>query len=188
MITSCKFRLNAILAILVLFLATAGNAWGEPISIRYAGSGFDTATDNFDDGLRVNISVAQAKGSFGATRTEVAAEFMEPIEEFDCNDGYGLKLGVLYSAPVITFEKLDQLLGFSWQTGWMCVNTDTGHYYGQIEGIFRGGTGRFANATGTWVTDFEGFDLEPPFLIPNPSGFRSFSGVFKGNVDLHYTE
>lgn len=118
----------------------------------------------------------------------MATEFMLPIEDSDCNSGYGLKLGVRYSAAIITFEKLELLLGFSWQAGWMCVNMQTGHYYGQIDGTFTGGTGRFAAATGKWVTDFEGINMEPLDLIPDRASFRSFSGVVNGDVDLHDTD
>lgn len=184
MITICKLRLTAILAVLALLFATAGNAWGVPISIRYAGTGFDTSYDNSDDGLPIDISIANAKGSFGAKRVEVAAEFMVPLQDFDCEPGYDVKLGVSFAAPVTTFENFDQLLGFSWQGGWMCVNANTGHHYGHVEGIFTGGTGRFEGATGTWMTDFEGFNLEPAWLIPNPVGFRTFTGQFVGNVEF----
>lgn len=182
--TTSKFRLNTILAILVLLFATAGNAWGEPISIRYAGTGFDTTFDNLDDGFPVNLSLADAKGTFGASKVEVAAEFMTPEGDIDCNEGYDVKFGVNYAATVITFERMDQLFGFSWLGGWMCLNTDTGHHYGYVEGEFTGGTGRFHGATGTWSTDFEGYNLEPPFLVPIRAGFRSFSGTISGDVVL----
>jgi len=183
--TRGNFSFNAILAIVVLLFAMAGSAWGDPISVRFAGTGFDSSFDNNDDVINpVDLSQADAKGSFGAKRVDVAAEFMDPVEDFDCDPAYDTKLGISFAAPVITFEKMDQLFGFSWQGGWMCVNHSNGHHYGQVVGIFTGGTGRFEGATGTWVSDFEGYSLEPPFLIPNRVGFRTFTGSFEGNVDF----
>jgi len=180
--TTSQFRLHTLLAILVLLFATAGSAWAEPINIRYAGTGFDTAFNNGGDDFPVDLSLADAKGSFGASKVEVAAEFMLPLADLDCAPGYETGLGISYAIPVITFEKMDQLTGFSWQGGWMCVNMTTGHHYGHVEGIYTGGTGRFAGAGGTWATDFEGFNLEPPFLVPERSGFRTFSGEITGDV------
>jgi len=180
--TTSKPGLSSLLALLVLLFATAGSAWGEPMSIRYAGTGFDTSYDNMDDGLPIDISLADAKGTFGASKMEVAAEFMAPLEDIDCAPGYDVELGISFVSSVITFEKMDQLIGFDWQNGWMCINMTTGHHYGHGEGYFINGTGRFAGATGTWAADFEGFNLEPGFLIPNPSGFRTFSGVMTGDV------
>lgn len=180
--TTSKFRFTYLLVIFVSLFAAAGNAWAEPISIRFAGTGFDTAFDNGDDGLPIDISLADAKGTFGASKMEVAAEFMDATEDLDCAPGYDRELSMSFVASVITFEKMDQLIGFSYMNGWMCVNMTNGHHYGHGEGDFINGTGRFAGVSGTWVANFEGFNLEPGFLIPNPSGFRTFSGTLSGDV------
>jgi hypothetical protein len=180
--TSSNTGLHALLALIALLFVAAGSAWADPISIRYAGTGFDTAYDNGEDGLPIDISLADAKGSFGASKMEVAAEFMPPLEDVDCAPGYDVALGISFVSSVITFEKMDQLIGFSWHNGWMCVNPTTGHHYGHGEGNFINGTGRFAGATGTWVADYEGFNLEPGFLISNPVGWRTFTGVMTGDV------
>jgi len=171
------FKLLITSIVLVLIFTTASNAWADPISIRYAGTGFDTTVDNLDDGLPANLSLADAKGSFGASKVEVSAEFL--YQAADCKDGYDVELGIFYVASVTTFESGNQLFGFSNQ-GWMCLNTDNGHYYGHVDGLFGGGTGKFAGATGEWMTDFDGQNLEPASLIP--VGFRSIAGVIKGNV------
>lgn len=165
-------------------IVPVGAACGEPISLKYAGTGYDTSVDNFLDGLPVNISLAEAKGSFGAKRVEISAEF-DPINLDGlpgCADDYDIAVGLLYSAVVVTFADLSQLFGFSDQ-GWLCANPENGHYYGEVYGVYAGGTKRFANATGTWVSAFEGNHLESPFL--QPAGIRSITGTVDGTVDLN---
>jgi hypothetical protein len=150
-------------ALMLGLIVPVGAACGEPISLKYAGTGYDTSVDNFLDGLPVNISLAEAKGSFGAKRVEISAEF-DPINLDDhpgCADGYDIAVGLLYSASVATFSDQSQLFGFSDQ-GWMCANSQNGHYYGEVYGVYGGGTKRFADASGTWMSAFEGNDLEPP--------------------------
>ncbi len=172
------FKLLITAIVLVLFFTTANTAWAEKLSIRYAGTGFDTTVDNLDDGLPVNLSMAEAKGSHGASRVEVSAEFY-PLD-VDCEAGYDFEVGLLFAAAVTTFKNGDQLVGFS-QDGWMCMNINNGHYYGHVDGWLGGGTGKFANPTGDWMSDFDGQRLEPAML--NPIGFRTIAGTIKVNVD-----
>ena len=179
--TSRRLFLRTPLAILVLLFATVSVAWGAPISLRYVGTGYDTTVDNLDDGFPVNISIADAKGSFGASKLEITGEWMPGnFVGIECEADY-FELVLLFSASVPTFENQSQLFAFS-NHGWMCVNQTTGHYYGQAFGAYIGGTGQFVGATGEWTTDFSGFFLEPPAL--KTIGFRSMEGVVKGKVDL----
>lgn len=177
--TRCKYGLHVSVAIFVLLFALAGDVWAKPVSITFSGTGYDTTVDNLNDGLAVNVSIAEARGSFGASRAEISAEFFP--NDADCDAGYEMELGILFSASIITFQNHDQLFGVS-NDGWMCVDMDAGHYYGQATGQYIGGTGRFEGATGEWVTDFDGQRMEPPGLTP--IGFRSISGTVNGEVVL----
>lgn len=173
-----------------LVLAAAGQAWAAPMHVQWSGSGWDTHIDNLDDELPVNITIAEATGSFGVTRIEVSCEFtpydLADIEDVECEDGYDLLLGVVYSAHVSTFKNLDQLYGVA-TDGWMCLSRTTGHYYGEIYGGYAGGTGRFLGAEGWWETTFEGQNLEGPEDVTGlqPVGFRSISGKMHGQVNMH---
>jgi hypothetical protein len=53
----------------------------------------------------------------------------------------------------------------------------TGHYYGQVEGDYIGGTGRFEGSTGTATPRFEGQNLGDPNI-----GFRSITGTVERTV------
>jgi len=169
------------LAVLVLLFATVSVAWGASISLRYTGTGYDTKVDNFDDGFPVTITSADAKGTFGASRVDITGEWMPgDFEGVEC-EGEEAEFVLVFSASVASFKSHGQLFAVS-DLGWMCVNTISGHYYGQVFGLYNGGSGRLEGATGQWMTDYSGFFLEPPFL--NTIGFRSITGVVKGNVDL----
>jgi hypothetical protein len=76
---------------------------------------------------------------------------------------------------VYTFADQSQLFGLS-QNGWLCVSSATGAYYGEVYGVYNGGTGRFEGATGEWATEFDGFILHPPI------GFRSIRGTADGTL------
>lgn len=170
------------LAILVLLFATASVAWGAQVNLRYVGTGWDTTVDNFADGYPITISTVDAKGSLGASRLEIRAEWAPfDIAEIDCETGE-LEFGLVFSASVATFENQSQLFAYS-NVGWMCVEESTGHYYGQVFGIYSGGAGKFVGATGDWQSDFDGFFLEPPGPLAI-IGFRSITGTVKGNVVL----
>ena len=96
--------------------------------------------------MGVNISIAEVNGPYGAKRLEISCEFSPPggddTEGVVCDEGYDMLVGVLYSSNALTFENLDMLYGAS-DTGWMCMNTEVGHYYGEVYGQYIGGTGRF---------------------------------------------
>jgi hypothetical protein len=175
-----KTILTALFGALALVLAaSAVHASEKSISIEYAGTGYDTTVDNGGDGWPVNLSTAEAKGSFGARRLEISTEFY--AHPMDCADGYAVEMALIYSASVVTFSANDQLFAFS-DSGWMCVHPATGHYYGEAYGVYGGGTGRFEGASGEWMTAFQGYNLEPPGLIP--VGFRSINGTVSGTVIL----
>ena len=173
-----------------LALVAASPVWAAPMVVHWSGSGWDTHINNLSDEYPLNISVAEATGSFGVTRLEVSCEFtaddLEDIAGVECEDGYDTLLGVVYSAHVSTFKNLDQLYGVA-NEGWMCLSHATGHYYGNIHGGFYDGTGRFLGADGWWETSFEGQNLEPPEIVTGlkPIGFRSIAGEMHGEVNMH---
>ena len=68
---------------------------------------------------------------------------------------------------VLTTPDLSQLFS-QFDSGWLCLNPATGHYVGFNSGEYTGGIGRFAGASGSWSTDFQGF------VIDSSIGLRSF--------------
>ena len=183
--TTSKTVLKSALVAFALSLAMTGAASAKDVKFSWAGTGWDTTIDNLGDELYLNLSIAEVSGPFGAKRIAVSCEFSPPgspdTDDVVCDDGYDMLLGVLYSAHTMTFERLDQLYATS-DEGWMCLNMDTGHYYGEVNGDYIGGTGRFLGATGEWTTTFAGQRLEPVTL--ESVGFRSIYGESTGYIDF----
>jgi hypothetical protein len=170
--------LGAILCAGVLLAPVAGAA-DRPFKVSYAGVGYDSPVDPNSDTLPVTYTDAAAQGSFGASEIAITAEFSPvPPAGLACRTGF-TALGVRHSSVVLTFKDQSQLFG--WSTGgWMCVDRVGGYYYGQAQGVYIGGAGRFAKATGTWVSDFDGQNLDPPTF--GGIGFRSIRGTVDGTV------
>jgi hypothetical protein len=160
-----------------LLASRANAANGTPIQLKYAGTGMDTAVDTNGDGFNVSLTQANGQGTFGSFAMAITAEF-GPLGSGDCAPGE-LDLPLLSSAHVMTFPDQSQLFGSSGALdGFLCVNLSTGQYYGQVEGVYVGGTGRFEGATGEFTSLFDGQNLGDPEI-----GFRSITGTTEGTVN-----
>lgn len=170
--------LGAMLCAGVLLAPVAGAA-DKPFKVSYAGVGYDSPVDPNGDTLPVTYTDAAAQGSFGASEIAITAEFSPvPPAGLTCRTGF-TALGVRHSSVVLTFKDQSQLFG--WSTGgWMCVDQVGGYYYGQAQGVYIGGAGRFAGVSGTWVSDFDGQNLDKPDL--GGIGFRSIRGTVDGKL------
>jgi hypothetical protein len=167
------FASSALVCLAVLF-APVINAGETPISSRYAGTGWDTHVDGFvPDGNNVSLTTGTGKGTLGNFTIAITTEF-RLADTVACPDGFPLKYALVYSAVVSTFPDQSQLFGIA-ESGWICA-TGEGQYYGEVSGVYVGGTGRFREATGDYVSKFNG-----QFLEPNLS-FRSIEGDVEGTV------
>jgi hypothetical protein len=182
-INTLTWRAAALAAGALLAVAAfSGPPEGVPIKISYWGSGIETAVDSNADGFKLSLSMAEASGSFGAVSAYITSEFRID-ETIECPMGY-LPLRLFQSTTVVNFANGDQLFG-SIYDGEMCLDLDlvmgtgTGYYFGDAEGEYIGGTGRFAGATGTFYSTYTGYNLEPAL-----TGFRSIAGEIEGRVIL----
>jgi hypothetical protein len=185
------FRLVlAVVLSLGLLWTPPAMAGGTTISIKYAGTGIDTALERVPDGFLISVDDARGKGTFGDSTIAITAEFA-PMG-LSCEEGpqrpsgdYD-KFALIYSAAVITFPDLSQLLGVSdpmqgdpdLNEGWLCLDDESGVYFGQVDGLYVGGTGRFEGATGIFSSPFGGQFLDP--LV----GFRSITGSVQATVSM----
>jgi hypothetical protein len=167
------FASSAVVCLGVLF-SPVSSAGETSISLRYAGSGWDTHADGYNpDGNNVSLTTGTAQGTFGNSTITITTEWR--IENaVTCPVGFPLKYSLVYSAAVLTFPDQSQLFGIS-QNGWICA-TETGQYYGEVTGAYVGGTGRFQAATGDYVSKFDGQYLEQNV------DFRSIRGTVEGTV------
>jgi hypothetical protein len=168
----------------ILGLAVSGAAFAgdTPISIRYAGSGFDTTADPNGDGFPVGVYQVRGQGTFGRSEMSATAEFA-PDAEVECEraaEGF-LGFSLVYSAITHTFADQSQLFGRATE-GWICFNPVSGEYYGYNEGDYVNGTGRFEPETmplqpiGWWESTWDGYNLDPAVV------YRSFRGEITGGL------
>ena len=156
-------------------ISEAEKGGSTPVKMRYAGSGIDTHFDTNGDGLYLSLSQANGRGTFGNFAIAITAEFGLPSSG-DCAAGE-LDLPLVSSEAVYTFADQSQLFAIQ-SGGYLCLDTVTGHYYGQVEGDYVGGTGRFEGATGRVTSQFEGQNLGNSDV-----GFRSIKGTVGGTVN-----
>ena len=170
----------------LLLMWTTSYAGDVPLKIKWSGTVVETAMDVVDDGfgLPANLIDAQASGSFGASNVSVLSEFTPSMFLCDENEDGLPDEGVLplyfaYAKPVVTFANGDQLWGHVTK-GWGCLSQITGDFAGEAEGVYDGGTGRFTDATGSFVVSFSGNNIALPDL---GVGFGAIHGEIKGRIE-----
>jgi len=149
----------------VILVASTSNADDVELKTRFSGTTAEIAIDINDDGLTATRGDFQAKGTFGRSVMACVTEWEVPADEppFPCPPEFFVKLTLVHAATappgtfqqscVATFEDQSQLVSLA-SGGGMCLNPFTGEAGGQITGTYSGGTGRFEDATGTYVTTF----------------------------------
>lgn len=175
--TARRLLAIGLLACASVLIAPVSWAGDSSISLRYAGTLSDKFADTDQDGFKVTLTQAVAKGTFGASTLSITAEFAltDPVEL--CVDDT-LKFDLVFSAAVLTFSDLSQLYGFAaGSASYLCLNQGTGFYTGQVNGIYDGGVGRFETAGGTFTSDFGGR------FIDLSIGYGSINGTVLGTVD-----
>lgn len=160
-----------LLACVGLLLAPTASAGERVENGRYAGTDFNTSVDSNLDGQPAGMMLATGAGG---AQLGVSSEWVYESGQ-GCLAGYDLRFALLQSAGVTTYSDRSQLFNFA-DNGWLCLSTTTGAFYGELSGVYTGGTGRFAGATGTYTTKFEGQNLDPAGTI------RSIQGSSSGRI------
>ena len=166
----------------VMSLAPVSYADQQPIYITYKGTILELPTDFNNDGMKANVVKAPSKGSFGASMATIVTEFVPYPPLFGtCPSTDDMYLIVLYSSGITSFSNGDQL-DASIDSGWMCLDLVTGEFEGVAYGVFVGGSGRFANATGDFSSPFSGKNLS--IALMKPTGVARIEGEIEGTVEL----
>ena len=186
--------LGAVAAALLagVLLAPIAQAKDLPVYFVYTGSGHDLMMPDPDPFALppANIVQGDAKGAFGAKSVVIMSNFVPqpppaPVER--CKDPTLFYLLIGYANAVVSFENGSQLYsrGELSDGGWMCLNVNTGEFFGESYGEFVGGNGRFEGAHGTYTSPFSGQDLRFPFIGDEPFPFGPEFPVFsiKGSME-----
>ena len=181
-----KILARSLLIFLAVFLFSAAQA-DRPVTIHYTGIGFNTPFDAFADPtggppelsfLPIGIIRADSFGSFGDSDTTIAYEFGTDFLQGRCETEVEVEFPLQFAQGVITFADHSQLFA-SVSAGWMCLNTSNGQFTGGVtEGVFFGGTGKFAGLTGPFSGPFRGQNM----MTPGGLGLIAISGTMKGSL------
>ena len=181
MIKSLKVAIGAVMFACLIF-TQVGYADEQPVFITYTGTVDDLPDDYNGDGIHANVVHGQSKGSFGPSMTSVVSEYVPYPPKFGtCPSADDLYAIFMYSTAVITFNNGDQL-DANVQEGWLCVDLVTGIFEGETRGEFIGGTGRFTNATGEFVSSFTGKEFQIALL--KPTAVERIDGIVEGTINL----
>jgi hypothetical protein len=179
-----KLPLLAAAAVLLFapFMVATSYAKEVPIQINYTGALVPIPVDINSDLTPATVLDGEAKGTFGASMTHIITEWAMTGM---CDDGY-VKFQLLHAAIVLTFSNGDQLFGAGFSSGWMCMDVYpdgamTGEFYGEANGDFSHGTGRFEGATGSFSSPFSGTNITIKDL---GYGFGPIRGTMEGTVTL----
>ena len=154
----------AVALLMAPFVVAPSYAKEVPIKISYTGSLVPIPV-NYSGGNGATVLIGQSRGSFGASMSHIVTEWVEDDAETCVGDYEGYDYySLFHAAMIVTFSNNDQLFsaGADWldgASGWMCLNTATGHFVGEAGGEFSGGTGRFAGASGSFLSPFSGYNL-----------------------------
>jgi hypothetical protein len=175
-----KILIEMVLVLSMLaFVSPLAAKGGQPVNLEYAGYGYDTSFEMEPDGFPANLTHARGKGTFGNSTVAITVEFyFDESQAVNCPDGYDLPFGVVPDnmwAFTVTAADHSQVYGL-FNTGYLCMTADQLHWVGETQGIYVGGTGRYAGVSGEWVSTYEGMNLDAV------TGFRSITGDVKGTL------
>ena len=156
-------KLVTLACLAMLGAAATAVAADKPVTLTFATTAIGTSFDGFVDGMPMSIAFGKTKGSFGNADISITSEWR--LADVDCPAG-ALEFSLFSNKTVLTAPDLSQLLAVG-SSGWMCVDPATGYFWGAVEGVYPGGLGRFEGASGSWTTDFYGYQLGGGYTILN---------------------
>ena len=127
-----------------------------------------------------SMALVKGRGTFGRVDIMAITVSGPPMSGKVCSSGIPAIADIVENNLVLTFSDLSLLYGNG--TGIVCPNVDDpdGVPIAEIEGTWDGGTGRFANAGGTWSG---GFNFARP--VGDATQFVAETGVLKGRITRH---
>lgn len=167
-----------IAAALFAFAAAPGHA-DTPISFTYTGTLMRTGIDMNSDGDTATHITAHMKGSFGASLGTIVSEFY--ADGGTCPTATAIHMSILHATAVTTFSNGDQLWGtIEEDDGGLCLDVVDGSFVGEVSGTWKGGTGRFKNASGSFTNPFSGTQLT---AFTMGYGYGPIKGIINGTLE-----
>jgi len=137
------------------------------------------STDTNNDGKPATIAELEGDSTFGPVNIQAVNEFMVVEATGMCPPG-DVELVLVRGNFIKRFADTGELLFGTWNSGRICEDPVTKTSESTQTGVFSGGTGQFANATGPIEINFTSTDL----VTPVEEGFLFGGSVGTGTVTL----
>ena len=183
------FGVALIAATLALNSAFANGA--QKFKIRFAGGFVQNIVQEQVDPMgqptgvleNRNIVIGKGVGKFGRVDVMGVGYSGLPVSDKLCPEGLIKVADIVENNLVLTFNDLSLLYGNG--TGVVCFDplNPTAPPSAEIEGTWDGGTGRFANAGGTWSSQFDFF--EP---VGVATQFAAEAGAIEGYLTRSHSD
>ena len=173
------------ISLLVTFgLATTSAQAEERLSFKatFGGTFVKTQFDTNGDGAPANLNILEGNSNLGQFSLQVLDESVLAGPETCPNGHPGFSVTLVTGSSVFRFRRTGDLLFIRPTSQTTCFDPSTGvGFFRDAIGQVTGGTGRFANATGTLVG--EGMSQ---LLITDPAGnfFAEQHGTIEGTIIL----
>ena len=163
-----------------LLVWSAGPALARNIPVRgpFAGD-FVAGPDTNGDGIPsvVGTNEVQELKKLGTFSADYTAELAAPLAAPSTCPPGTIEFPYLYDEGVATQVSSGDELFFSYDTAVLCLDGNTGNFTFEGTATYDGGTGQFANASGSFTAKSTGH------LNSDGSGHQD--GSFKGRLTVH---
>lgn len=171
------------MSIALILLLTGGVSRAEDKQLKftssYSGSGVDGDIDTNGDGIPAAVFTGIGNSNLGRFIFTGEGEFGEPVNNTTCPTGT-LEYPLVQNTNVFFFQATGEQLNFTYTPGAVgCFDPVAFEFTWRLPGVFNGGTGRFAHATGVFEDDGV---ATYPAKDSNVYTYNAFVGTITGTL------
>ena len=154
-----------------------------PLKGTFSGTFVNTQIDTNNDGRKASLGTRGMKGTFGPATGQAMLEYASPSPGTCLNGHAGVILTLVPGTghDVARLTSTGDLIIGEYTAGALCVDTSTGIQFFTLTEQVTGGTGRFAEATGSITITGTSMRL---FADAAGNFFGASSGTYEGTLIL----
>jgi hypothetical protein len=181
-----KYSWTIGLACSLVITLSSGRADARDIHIKgdWAGTGLTARIDLNNDGGLADWATWVEKSNLGQSSAQAVIEGSAPVSPTGACPVGQVESGLVGGSIVNTFLHTRDQLFIQPTSRVLCFDPAAGAFSAQTIATITGGTGKFAEATGSVEYRFTGSPLFADFDPASNQGFFSFTGTVEGTLTL----